>query len=159
MVFDAGILSTLFFKGNELLISPALSLFSQIVLYQGLIFYEMEFLLYRLQPFLFPQGLGGLAVNPNGKGKGIYERMDFFDIMLIIDFMSFLSVLFFVWIYLVAALYPTKNIKILFQLESQDTKTKDFLESEVFIRNTVIQICSYICLSIMFLLMCVWDER
>ena len=85
--------------------------------------------------------------------------MDFFDIMLIIDFMSFLSVLIFVWVYLVSALYPTSNIKTLLRLDSQETKTKDFLESEVFLRNTVIQLFSYFFLSIMFLLMCVWDER
>jgi magnesium-transporting ATPase (P-type) len=79
--------------------------------------------------------------------------------MLIIDFMSFLSVLIFVWVYLVSALYPTSNIKLLFKLDSQETKTKDFLESEVFLRNTIIQVCSYFFLSIMFLLMCIWDER
>jgi len=120
----------------------------------------MEFLLYKLTPFLFPQGLmGNRGYNPNGEGRGIYERMDFFDIMMIIDFMNFLSVLIFVWVYLVSALYPTANIKNFFRLDSIETKTKDFLESEVFLRNTVIQVCSYFLLSILFLVMCVWDER
>jgi hypothetical protein len=96
----------------------------------------MEFLLYKMCPILFP-GVDGKGVNPN-KGKGIFERMDFFDLMIIIDFMSFLSVLLFVWIYLVSAMYPTTNIKTLLRLDSVETKTKDFLESEVFLRNTVI---------------------
>ena len=57
---------------------------------------------------MFPNGVGGkYGVNPNGEGKGIYERMDYFDIMIIIDFMSFLSVLLFLWIYLISAIYPT----------------------------------------------------
>ena len=85
--------------------------------------------------------------------------MDFFDLMIIIDFMSFMSVLLFVWIYLVSAIYPTQNIRELLRLDSAETKTKDFLESEVFLRNTVIQLFSYFFLSIMFLLMCVLDQK
>lgn len=70
------------------------------------------------------------------------------------DFMSFLSVLGFIFIYLLSALYPTPNIKTLLRLDSKDTKSKDFLESELFLRNTVIQLFSYFVLSIGFVLVC-----
>ena len=73
-----------------------------------------------MMPILFP-GVDGHGINPN-KGKGVFERMDFFDIMIIIDFMGFLAVLLFIWIYITSALYPTSNIKTLLRLDSLETK-------------------------------------
>ena len=94
----------------------------------------MEFLLYKIIPVLFPMG-----INPDVDGTlGNFHRMDFFDMVIIMDFMSFMAVLLFIFIYLLSALYPTSNIKTLLRLDSEDTKTKDFLESEIFLRQTVI---------------------
>lgn len=104
----------------------------------------MEFLLYKLVPVIFPGGK-----NPNPE-RGIFHRFDYFDIMIVMDFMTFMSVLIFLFIYLASALYPTENIKNLLRLDSKDTKSHDFLESEQFLRSTVIQLFSYFVLSIGF---------
>lgn len=153
MFVDAGIMNAMFCLQGKMFIPQAMSLFVQILLYQGLIFIEMEFLMYRMIPILFPQG-----ANPSPQ-YGYFHRMDFFDLLVVMDFMSFMAVLFFIFIYLVSAMYPTSNIRTLLRLESKETKEKDFLESEVFLRNTVIQLFSYFVLSIMFVVVCEVDVK
>lgn len=94
----------------------------------------MEFLLYNLVPQIFKNG-----INPN-PSAGYFYKFDYFDIMFIMDFMTFLSTLFFIFIYLVTALYPTPNVKMILFLDDDielpngdvipgETYTKDFLDS------------------------------
>ena len=132
MFFEGGMYN--FFccvKGRSIMM-PALSRFIQVVCYQGLIFKEMEFLLYKMIPTLFEHGVN------RSPEMGYFHRFDYFDIMIIMDFMTFLSTLFFLLIYLLTALCPTPNVKFLLMLDSDETMTRDFLDSEHLLRYTVV---------------------
>ena len=141
---------------------PAISRFIQTVAYQGLIFYEMEFLLYKLIPEIFKNG------NNPYPTAGLFYKFDYFDVMIIMDFMTFLSTLMFILIYLVTALYPTPNVKMILFLEDEvetkdgrfipgETYTKDFLDSHHKERFTFIQLFSYFVLSIGIVVVCYYD--
>ena len=120
-------------KGKPVLL-PAISRFVQTIAYQGLIFYEMEFLMYKLFPKIWTNG-----ENPN-PSAGWFYKFDYFDVMIAMDFLTFLSTLCFIFIYLVTALYPTPNVKMILFLDDDielpdgevipgETYTKDFLDS------------------------------
>ena len=122
----------------------------------------MEFLLYKLIPMIFKNG-----VNPNPTA-GYFYKLDYFDIMFIMDFMTFLSTLFFVFIYLLTALYPTPNSKTILFLDDDvelpngdvipgETYTKDFLDSHHKARFGLIQLFSYFVLSIGIVVVCRLD--
>lgn len=122
----------------------------------------MEFLLYTLVPMIFKNG-----VNPNPTA-GFFYKFDYFDIMFIMDFMTFLSTLFFIFIYLVTALYPTPNVKMILFLDDDielpdgevipgETYTKDFLDSHHKERFRFIQLFSYFVLSIGIVVVCRLD--
>jgi len=90
---------------------------------------------------------------------GIFHRFEYFDIMIVLDFMTFLSTLFFLLIYLLTALCPTPNVKFLLMLDSDETMTRDFLDSEHLLRYTVVQLFSYFILSIGVVLICRNDVK
>ena len=142
MLFESGMYNFFCCIRGRSVIMPAISRFIQIVLYQGLIFYEMEFLLYRMIPVLFEHG-----INPSPK-DGWFHRFDYFDVMIVMDFMSFLSNLLFLFLYLLTALYPTPNVKFLLMLDSDETMTRDFLDSEHKKRFLNVQLFSYFVLSV-----------
>lgn len=142
MSFECGMYNFFCCVRGRSVIMPAISRFMQVVMYQGLIFKEMEFLLYHLVPVLFPHG-----INPSPE-MGIFHRFDYFDVMIVMDFMSFLSSLFFLFVYLLTALYPTPNVKFLLMLDSDETMTRDFLDSEHKKRYLNIQLFSYFVLSV-----------
>lgn len=133
MLFEGGIYQFLCCGSkNKSLILPSVSRFLQIVLYQGLVFVEQDFLQYKLIPKVFPNGK-----NPKPE-MGWFWQFDYFDMMIVMDFMSFVSVLVFVFIYLVSSLYPTSNIRTLMMLDTTETRSKDYLESQVYRRNLII---------------------
>jgi len=118
--------------------------------------------MYKLLPEVFKNGM-----NPNPAG-GSYHGFDFFDIMIIMDFMTFLSTLLFLFIYLVTALYPTTNVKTVLFLDDEvehpdgslsagETTTKDFLDSHHTERFRIIQLFSYFVLSMGSVIVCLSD--
>jgi len=122
----------------------------------------MEFLFYKLVPEIFENG-----IHPN-PDAGYFYKFDYFDVMIIMDFMTFLATLFFIFIYLVTALYPTPNVKMILFLDDDEetesgqvipgeTYTKDFLDSHHKERFTLIQLFSYFVLSIGIVLVCRLD--
>jgi len=122
-------------------------------MYQGLIFLEQDFLQYKLLPEIFKKG-----INPKPE-LGMFHSFDYFDMMILMDFMSFVSNLIFIFIYLVSSLYPTPNITRLMMLNTTETRSKDFLESQVYRRNLIIQLFSYFILSISFVYVCYIDAN
>jgi len=122
----------------------------------------MEFLLYKLIPEIFKNGK-----NPYPTA-GYFYRFDYFDVMIMMDFMTFLSTLCFIFIYLVTAMYPTPNVKMILFLDDDielddgetipgETYTKDFLDSHHKERFTFIQLFSYFILSIGIVIVCSYD--
>jgi len=65
------------------------------------------------------------------KVNGYFYYLDYFDIMILLDFLTFMCMLVYMFIYMISAIYPTRNMRILMQLDSQATRTQDFLNSEV----------------------------
>lgn len=78
--------------------------------------------------------------------------MDFFDILILIDLIQFGSSLFFLYVYLTLAMCPTNNTMWILQIKTKkEDENMDFLEQEVYMKNTIVQIFSFSCVCTMFL--------
>jgi len=78
--------------------------------------------------------------------------------MILLDFMTFMSMLLFVFIYMLSSIFPSRNIRILMQLNSIETRSQDFLNSEIWSRGLIIQLFSYFTLSITVVMLCYTDK-
>lgn len=91
------------------------------------------------------------------KANGYFYYFDYFDVMILLDFLTFVCMVFYMWIYMISAIYPTRNMRMLMHLNSGETRSQDFLNTEVWARNLIIQLFSYFTLSIFVVILVRWD--
>ncbi len=118
-------------------------------MYQGIVFLEAEYVNYWLIPEIFPDGAYNYAPE-----LGFFYRMDFFDVVMIIDCLLFLANIIFLFIYLTLSLCPTNTMRLVLRLDVADIKKKDFLSADYYARVTIVQIFSFflVCSGILFLI-------
>jgi hypothetical protein len=94
LILETGILELFCFK-NPSVIIPSVSLFIQIVCYQGIVFEELNFFMYKELPFM----------NLDGE-KGLFGEFERWDILIILDIVLFLSNLLTILIFCIGSVYP-----------------------------------------------------
>ena len=107
------------------IIIPSLSLFIQIICYQGIVFEELNFFFYRELPFM----------NTDGE-KGLFADFERWDILIMLDIVLFLSNILMIFIYCIGRTF-TGEIDV----RSQGMG-KDFMEDNVDTKKFTIQVNS-----------------
>jgi len=132
-VLESGFLE-LFTKPS--IIIPSLSLFIQIICYQGIVFEELNFFFYRELPYMKTDGEQELF--------GDFER---WDILIMLDIVLFLSNLLMIFIFCIGSVFPGDFIrgeKISFEKEEDEKPNlgKDFMEGGIEIKKFILQMNS-----------------
>ena len=123
-VLESGFLEM--FTSTSIII-PSLSLFIQIICYQGIIFEELNFFFYKQLPFM----------NLKNDALGIFEDFERWDILIMLDIVLFLSNLLMIFVFCIGMVF-----KDTFFQEPQEHLEKDFMEGRVEIKKLVLQVNS-----------------
>jgi hypothetical protein len=81
------------------IIIPSLSLFIQIICYQGIVFEELNFFFYRELPYMKTDG-----------EKGLFEDFERWDILIMLDIVLFLSNLLMIFIFCIGRTIFAKKV-------------------------------------------------
>ena len=111
------------------IIIPSLSLFIQIICYQGIVFEELNFFIYRQLSYM----------NTDGE-KGLFADFERWDILIMLDIVLFLSNILMLFIFCIGTTY-TGNIDIR-QEDIHECCGKDFMEGNVDTKKFTIQVNS-----------------
>lgn len=144
-IFETGVLHLcITMRDSKQLVIPAYALFIQIILYQGLVIAECNFFLYDLLPAIQPEGKG--KVQDFIFGEFSFEKIDFFDVLMMADFIAFYINLIWIFVLLVKGVYMNP-------VNIDDQIKLDFLEDDYFIKNMEIQVMSFFSMCLTFLIM------
>jgi hypothetical protein len=120
------------FKMAPSIIIPSVSLFIQIVCYQGLVFQELNFFFYKQLPYMKIDGT-----------KGFFEEFDRWDVLIMLDIILFLSNLVTIVVLLIGSVYPGEFIRNHFDFNEKDPKTtKDYMEEDMDVKKFILQVNS-----------------
>ena len=111
------------------IIIPSLSLFIQIICYQGIVFEELNFFIYRQLSYM----------NTDGE-KGLFADFERWDILIMLDVVLFLSNILMIFIFCIGTTF-TGNIDIR-QEDINECCGKDFMEGNVDTKKFTIQVNS-----------------
>lgn len=110
------------------IIVPSLSLFIQIICYQGIVFEELNFFFYRELPYM----------NTGGE-KGLFRDFERWDILIMLDIVLFLSNLLMIFIFCIGSVFPGDYLRE----ETRDENTgKDYMEEGIEIKKLILQVNS-----------------
>jgi hypothetical protein len=107
-LFETGLIE-LVFQIPPSIVVPSVSLFIQILCYQGLVFEQLNFFMYKQLPFMQTVG-----------EKGFFADFDRWDILIMLDIILFLSNLIAVVIFCMGSVYPGEYIKSGFRFLEED---------------------------------------
>jgi hypothetical protein len=118
-------------KIPQSIILPSVSLFIQIVCYQGLIFQELNFFFYEHLPYIKIDG-----------EKGFFEDFSRWDVLIMLDIILFLSNLVVITCFLIGSVFPGEFISWGLTAKKPDRmeKTKDFMEDRLTVKKLLMQI-------------------
>ena len=109
------------------IIIPSLSLFIQIICYQGIVFEQINFLFYQEFP----------RMNFTGE-KGLFGDFERWDILIMLDVVLFLSNLLIIFIFVIGSVFPGQ-----FLMEKHlKGMNKDFMEGNIESKKFLIQVNS-----------------
>lgn len=146
-ILETGFLEFCCMKNPSIMI-PSFSLFIQIVCYQGIVFEELNFLMYREFPFMTLTG-----------PKGFFGDFERWDILIMLDIILFLSNLLTVIIFCVGSVYPGEFImKELHASDIQNIRSKDYMECAIDWKKLVIQVNSLAIANSVYLYLIYIDE-
>jgi hypothetical protein len=103
------------------IVVPSLSLFIQIICYQGIVFEELNFFTYSELPNMKTDGEKGLF--------GDFER---WDILIMLDIVLFLSNLLMIFIFCIGSVYPGEYLK------GKGGNKKDYMEGDIEIKKLIL---------------------
>ena len=128
-ILESGLLGCCLDMGHSIIV-PSVSLFIQIVCYQGLVFEELNFFFYKELPFM-----------TFTEGKGLFGEFERWDVLIMLDIILFLSNLVSIVIFCVGSVYEGQYLKSIFE-KKENQEEKDYLEDGMDVKKVILQINS-----------------